>query len=106
KIERRKELGLPVEDDVAVHLVGPVPAEPRPTKWEVRKNVREREAAKQTTPATQAELGRLKQQVTKLQAALHAVKTGGGARRSESASVQPDDGLRYRSGGFVVGGPF
>ena len=45
---------------------------PRLDRWELRQNQAEREAAKETTPATQADLGRLEQALSKMKSALHA----------------------------------
>ena len=47
--------------------------EPRLNRWELTREVAAREAAKETTPATQADLSRLGQQLSKVKAAIHSL---------------------------------
>ena len=51
--------------------------EPHLNRWELTRDVAAREKAKETTPATQAELSKLSQTVTSLKAKLHALSGRG-----------------------------
>jgi hypothetical protein len=70
---------------------------------------RSEEAAKETTPATQADVSKLSQSVTSLASKVGLL----GRRRSEQrespeeyARAYGDSGVRIRSGGPVVRGPY
>jgi hypothetical protein len=74
--QRRAAQGLHVVDEDAFGVRQTQQQQPerpwRPTPWELKANQAAREAAKQTTPATQAELGKVEQAVTHVKALLHA----------------------------------
>jgi hypothetical protein len=82
ELDRRKDAarqwrldnGLPVVDDT-FGAAEPQQQERRPwrpTPWELKANQAARDAAKETTPATQADLGKVEQAVTHVKALLHA----------------------------------
>jgi hypothetical protein len=109
---RREAMGLPPASTDTFGAASVPAREPRPwrpTPWELRQNQAEREAAKQSTPATKADVERLEGEITHAKALAHSAQRAQAeayvARRT--AAAQPDDGLRYRySGDGIVGGPY
>jgi len=104
KIARRKELGLPVDDGYQPGPVFEQQRPHRPTRWEVQASVAAAKAEREATPASQADLRRLEGEISHAKALAHAAKTGNASQRS--APAPPDDGLRYRNSGHIVGGPY
>jgi hypothetical protein len=86
--------------------------EPRLDKYQMKREQAEAAAAAEVTPATKAEVSKLSQAVTQLKGKLHAQgrRSAEQERRRESpedyARAYGDGGVRYRSGGSVVRGPY
>jgi hypothetical protein len=105
--DRRDRRDAKRDADAAEVMGRPVPGLNR---WEMKAAQAEREAAKETTPATQAELGRLEQAVTQLKSKLHSL-----SGRTQDASL-PQQGYRSgyheprpyvrTTGGPIVRGPY
>jgi hypothetical protein len=86
--------------------------EPRLDRWELKREQQPREAEALTTPATQAEVSKLSQAVTQLKSNLHAQGRRSAEQGMERRRESPEEyaraygGVRYRSGGGVVRGPY
>ncbi len=95
-VERRRER------EAAEELGKPIPAHLKLDKYQMKRDGEEREKAKETTPATQADVSKLAGKVGSLTSAVNLLKR---RRSAEQDYHQPRDYVR-NSGGYITRGPY